>query len=410
MRVWAIGCRTKLEEVARRGAEAIVQSLPKDDNAELPVLPGISRASSDLEDLSFGDYQRCLSYINQRRAGLDPLSLLLRNSYPRQSSSDDSVAELMAELPFHDIPALDPGSTLPSPDIICMSSDGFALRAHQSILSLHSPILRKRITDLKAAAPELQTLPTLCIQAPADVLHYLLTLCYGEGGDCLPHNVYTLTSILRAANAYNMVRLIPAIESRWSSAARMCPSWAYFVYLRAEIAGLKGYAKVAARIMVDTVARPYAWYSRLCDKVPAHTCHRFLTYHDSCQTAIHEELRWAKDRWEKTVLDTQPKTFDRSMLLPKATRVSHYLGQLEIKLKYNPAAYRDCVGEIFRHCSQPATKPLYFSSEKYVSALYEFATTLPQKIEEAIDRVSLLWSEVHMPLLTRRSLQVEWKY
>ncbi|RDX54040.1 hypothetical protein OH76DRAFT_1058815 [Lentinus brumalis] len=389
LRVWAIGCRTKLEEVARRGAEAIVQSLPKGDTAELRVLPGISRASTDLEDLSFGDYQRCLSYINRRRAGLDPLSLLLRNSYPRRYSSDDSVAELMAELPFHDIPALDPGSSLPSPDIICMSSEGFAVRAHQSILSLHSPMLQKRITGLNNAASKSKTIPTLRIKEPADVLLYLLTLCYGEGGDCLPYDMHVLTSVLHAAKAYRMDRIIPAIESRWLSAAIMDPSLAYSAYLQAEIAGLKGYAKVAARIMVDTVARPYAWHSSLCDRVTAHIWHRFLTYHDSCQTAIHEELRWAKDRWEKTVLDGQSKGANRSM--PNATRVSDYMGQLEIRLKDNPSAYRDCVSEIFSHCSQPTPNPLYLSAEKYASALYEFATTLPQKIEEAID-------------------QVEWKY
>lgn len=418
LRVWAIGCWLKLEDVARHGAEAMFQALPQGERAELGNLPGVTHTSIELEGVSAGDYDRCLSYINRRRAGQEPLSPLLTYSSAQREHllkvhpEWEAVVSLMAELPFHGYPPLHPANDLSCTDIICISIEGDVLRAHQCILALHSPILRERILALRLKATSSGSTEAplvLKIDLSSYIFHYLLSTCY-MGDDCpsLPYDIYTLSEILLAAKAYQMKRLIPLLEARWSSAANATPFWAYIC---AEIVGLAMYAKAAARLVVwGTI--PRGLYFPALDTITARAYHRLVAYYEACHGMIREELRREKDRWEKTV--AAMKLEDAQHTTPSPVWVSQYIDDLEARLKTSPAFYRDWLGDVFKRwaeSSESSSPSLRRKGGKFACALHEFASTLPPKIEEAIDRVSsLLACAYSRCILTSGGCQVEWKY
>ncbi|RPD73317.1 hypothetical protein L226DRAFT_572390 [Lentinus tigrinus ALCF2SS1-7] len=412
LRLWAIGCRMKLEEVAQRGAEAMFKSLPEGERGELRTLPGISQPSADLEGVSVGDHFRCLSYINRRRAGQEPLSPLLtyseslRQRSLRRVPEQQAAAALMAELPFQNFPPLDPASDVPHPDIICMSSEGDGLRAHRCILSFHSPVLRKRILALQVASSEPSTLLTLKTTQRLETLHYLLDLCY-MNEDHLPYDIYTLTKILQAARSYQMKHIIRIVESRWYVAAKENP---YDAYVFADDADVHKYARTAARLAVDTVDSPHNMYAIYFNTLPARTCHRLLVYHDACRNAIREEFRSAKDRWEKMATDIVKHPF---MGPSSALRISDYLVELEANFKDKPAVYLQCMREVFGPSpkSSTSTAPWGHGIRKVPHELCEFARTLPQKIEDIVDRESMPSSSFNLKPdeNARRHQALRWK-
>ena len=139
--------------------------------------------------------------------------------------------------------------------------------------------------------------------------------------------------------------------------------------------------------------------------------HTIVSLHTT-KHAIREELRREKDRWEKTV--AAMKLEDVKHSTPSPVWVSQYIDNLEARLKTNPAFYRDCLDDVFKRWAESSESSSPFlrrKGGKFACALHEFASTLPRKIEEAIDRVnSLLACAYSRCILTSGGCQVEWKY
>ena len=67
LQVWAMGCRLRLENVARRGAEAFMESIPEDDREELLYIPQTAWTSGGLEGISAGQYFRLLAFVRSEK-------------------------------------------------------------------------------------------------------------------------------------------------------------------------------------------------------------------------------------------------------------------------------------------------------------------------------------------------------
>ncbi len=238
LQVWAAVCqvRTGLEDVARQAAVALRASWKRTEpeSEALSLMDGLG----DMSGISAGDYLRLKQFLKADQSDIDAGRLTLLSS-----PSGTARPRYISPYPF--------STNLPSTDVICRPSSQRgpgsekSFRAHQLILSMHSPVLRARLDSLQpchlspsatdagedssspAPAPDATVLE---FDEDADVLSALLRACY----DCdagLPTDLQTLAALLLASGEYRMERIARWTSRAWDDAAALRPLEAYFVAL-----------------------------------------------------------------------------------------------------------------------------------------------------------------------------------
>ncbi|EJF64408.1 hypothetical protein DICSQDRAFT_167564 [Dichomitus squalens LYAD-421 SS1] len=259
--VWAIDCRTGLEDVARRGAaEIVVRQAP------------LNVAVGALEGVSAGDYYRLREF--HRKGGK------VEDSFRLISSSTETPSEASGTSGYVAAPP-----EAPYPDLVCTSSDGIEVPAHRGFLASASPVLKRQIDDLSEPTSE-SDLPVLRLSEPAQLLKSLLGLCYpGQLPDYRPYPAQ-LAAILAALTRYEMQSLRIAILPQWEDLARAEPLRAYLIASRAQ---LRDCATTAAEHTLHTPLE--GGYVAEMESSPARAYHHLLTYHASCRAIAKEVLQ-----------------------------------------------------------------------------------------------------------------------
>ncbi|TBU33975.1 hypothetical protein BD311DRAFT_735670 [Dichomitus squalens] len=260
--VWAIGCRTGLEDVARRGAaEIVVRQAP------------LNVAVGDLEGVSAGDYYRLREFHRKGGKVEDGFRLISSSTEtPSEASGTSGYVAAPAEAPY--------------PDLVCTSSDGIEVLAHRGFLASASPVLKRQIDDL-AKPTSGSDLLVLRLSEPAQLLKSLLGLCYPGQVPDLRSSPSHLAAVLAALEKYEMQSLRIAILPQWEKITGAEPLRAYFV--AAGLAHLRDCAKTAAKYTLS--ASLEGRYVMEMESASALAYHHLIAYHTSCRAVANELLR-----------------------------------------------------------------------------------------------------------------------
>lgn len=159
MQVWAIACRTGLEELAIHAAKATL------------VIPQLDFASfGRMEDISAGDYFRLLQFHRANGIVDQPNFRLLT---PPSPSPDAPAKSPMCHPVVRNV------------DMICRSSDGVDLEVNKSLLSAGSAMMTEKIDGLLGieknasdmSSKTSSSLPVLLVDEPVRRLNSLVTIC-----------------------------------------------------------------------------------------------------------------------------------------------------------------------------------------------------------------------------------------
>ncbi len=285
LQVWAAACRTGLERVARQAAEALKASWTDSGADALSFMDGLG----DMAGISAGDYYRLKRFLDKSH-----------------TEEPGAPAQLLSPSPEDGCLLLPPppdlfSTDLPSPDMICRpSSQGGsetpALSAHQIVLSMRSPVLKARLSELRdafssgssstAAPSQSLSMPEVMLdfdEGP-EVVSVLLRACY-DVEEALPTALDLLAKLVVASQKYKMAFIAPRVRAAWDEAAGGRPFAAYFVALAH---GLKACAQEAARNVLRVQLK--GAHDPVMEDAPALSYHRLLVYYDSCSAIVKKHL------------------------------------------------------------------------------------------------------------------------
>ncbi|KAI1783535.1 hypothetical protein LXA43DRAFT_1046433, partial [Ganoderma leucocontextum] len=300
LRVWAIACRLRLEDVAKYAASYLTllgfDRLRDPDDA---VLQGVSA----------GDYFRLRVFCRNKIAFIYNAGATFKFMEPPKGGSKatnapvlDAASNGRAEASF---------CTVPYPDVLVRSSNGAEAPAHRCVLAMASPVLRDKLASRlpvtyssplpvtgqyqSAASP----LPVLQLDEPSDILWPLLdTCCYSDVQRPEQHSpspsLFILTRMVTAAEKYEMAHGLHVRRARWNALAANSPLDAYLV---AAEAGLNALVKDAARLLVNQPSAVCTQYSAKLENAPALAYHRLLVYYSRCHDALKAELDMVKAQY-----------------------------------------------------------------------------------------------------------------
>lgn len=344
LQVWATACRTGLEDVARLAAEALKATWTDSDAHALSFMDELG----DMVGISAGNYYRLKQFLsaNQTPAGDGTFALLnpaptpcVPSSWPWKSHSR-SLDPLTLEPLYTD---------LPPTDMACRPSSrggpATPFKGHQIILSNHSPVLKARLAELRAAAssvsvgtPDPNSVDPRSSAAPEsgssatpdlgssaaqfppsvtgvvldfdegpEVISVLLKACY-DAETSLPVDLPRLAALLVASQKYKMAFIAPRIRAAWDTAATLghrCPGAnghrplaAYFVALAH---GLTDRAQEAAKNALTLELK--GAYVPFMEDAPALAYHRLLVFYDSHCAVVRERLGAAIASIPETIYD-----------------------------------------------------------------------------------------------------------
>lgn len=307
LQVWAAACRTGLEGIARQAAEALKASWTDSDAHALSFMDELG----DMDGISAANYYRLRRFLSAQES-------------PQGESTFAHLTPARIINPWMvivpDGPSPDPWTpepvyaNLPPTDVTCRSTSRMGqavlFKAHQVILSTHSPVLRARLAEFRdaassnsAPAPDSDSTPApdsgstsaqgtpsvqevvLDFDEGPEVVSTLLTACYDAEELRLPSDPHRLAALVAASQKYKMAFVAPRIRASWDTAANFHPLEAYFVALAH---GLTGCAEEAAKIVLRTQAGDA--YDLVMEDAPALAYHRLLVFYDSCRTVVRERL------------------------------------------------------------------------------------------------------------------------
>ncbi|PIL24744.1 hypothetical protein GSI_12630 [Ganoderma sinense ZZ0214-1] len=354
-RVWAFGCRHGLEYVARRGAEALRESLPEGEREKIAFLPNMTRNLDELDGITAGQYFRLLQFIRAStgpRGGDDSVAISGANSSsatrtvgPVGSLEAHEVSDGMAlltppkaaatpvaaeasvvanrrafkKLPFADVKGLGyPGfceEDVPSPDIICRCEDGTEFKTHQTILSLYSPVLRVEIATINAARasarpsqPLVQevlstasALPVLEMGGSSDAVSTLLGICHRAQTTLVDRQGRCSLDCIRLLSVATRYKIQPAIDLASAKWGTLVPTNPHYCYFLARKMGMRGAAAVAATSALRRSWRPDEWPSFVrsgMEDTPARAYHQLSVYVDACSRGAVQAVEAAAKAWQ----------------------------------------------------------------------------------------------------------------
>lgn len=255
MVVWAVACRLQLEDLARVAAKAL--SLSTLDFDSLGNMDGISA----------GDYYRLMRYQVSNRARASVPNLL--TPLPSGPSTYPPAAQRSSGR-F--------STSIPNPDIICRSSEGYEFSAHEAFLSAASRLLVENAGSACAGHVAGAGPKVLAFEENDTVLSSLLRFCYHDAPEIesttsLLHSV----QIVAATERYKLDAARVAAISFWYERAQSSPLRAYCIAIQA---GHVDCAKGAARAMLTL---PLETYVPELETTPALAYHRLTQYHKTCR-------------------------------------------------------------------------------------------------------------------------------
>ncbi|KAI0730813.1 hypothetical protein C8Q76DRAFT_716284 [Earliella scabrosa] len=259
--VWAVACRTGLEEVARRAAELMLPLATLD----IPSL-------EDMDGIHAGHVFR-LHEFHRLRGKVDFAFKLLSPPLSDVHPAED------------DAPAHGPVTNVPNPDVILTSSDEVEFPVHRGVISVASPLLQAKVDEAVRATVDASNepssgtvaLPKVQLDVTARALAPLLKLCY-PGEAEIPSDPAHLVDLLLASERLDMGSVRRTVSSRWSAAAKPAPLRAF---LLAAGAGLSVCAKQAATHVLETAFEGV--YLREMEHSPGLPYHRLLMHYRSCR-------------------------------------------------------------------------------------------------------------------------------
>ena len=262
LEVWAIACRTGLEDVARRAAEHTLASQTLD-------IPGLE----DLDGITAGHVFR-LHEFHRLRGKVDFSFKLLT---PPSAVVDQPLPD--------DAPSSDKDITdVPMPDLCIVSSDGVEFLVHRSVIAMSSTTLQAQVdgairngTDAtQQSVSATAGCPKFQVDVAGSVLSTLLKLCYPGEVELAPDPVH-VAAVLSASEKLHMDRVRRVVAKRWNIAAKASPLLAF---LLATGAGLLDCAKDAAQYALEIALE--GMYLREMENAPALPYHRLLMHYRSC--------------------------------------------------------------------------------------------------------------------------------
>lgn len=238
MQVWAISCRHMLEEVARAGAEGMLQHKTPGSSTHTQQFVSIDEfiRTADAHGVTAADYYHLRTYHHHRRKVEE--GFLFTRPLPREDQ--DRPAALNLNVPwdffFFDI-------TLS--DATCLATDGMPFPVHAGLLCMNSPVLKEKILRARRRATTPNGGQFHCrirLRDESPVLAHLLRLCY-PGDAVLPADHRLFLAILKSTESYNMTRVSDLLRSKWDAVAGTQPTSTYFAALKI---GFPELARVAA--------------------------------------------------------------------------------------------------------------------------------------------------------------------
>lgn len=248
-RVWAIAYLLRLEEETKAAATSLLgKDLPPDAPKELELITAVGVYQLAVFHALHGDVEDSFRFWEHT-----PMSTKVIPSQAEKSKSSPRLwrkKRNQEALDFH---------PLPYPDIICRSWDGQDFMAHRVILSLVSPVLGERISQLPSDPSPNLDLPVLHLAEPAPILGSLLELCYS----CDERRAYSrdlcLDSKLRlmvCARKYKIQRAMD--DLRYSGFSSELEEHPLTCYLLASKLGFANLAKAAVpHLHGDLLAHGY---------------------------------------------------------------------------------------------------------------------------------------------------------
>ncbi|KAI0794290.1 hypothetical protein C8Q74DRAFT_1247829 [Fomes fomentarius] len=258
LKAWAVACRLRLESIAHIAAE------------RLSLMKFEIKGSKELDGVCAGEYFRLLEYLRLKRRIPEDFKFLDPSLSP-----PDASASLESPTVPHAPQVL---VETPSPDIICRSCDDVEFHAHQTVLSLASPVLQERIGEL--VHNDTTKSPILPLEEDSSILSIMLKLCYPN----LSHDVIhpadpsRFMFLLVSLKKYGMDPALTSVRGAWLAIAASDALRAYCAAIRAGDADC---AKEAARCALETNFESV--YVPEMEAIPAIAYHRLLTYYDACR-------------------------------------------------------------------------------------------------------------------------------
>ncbi|KAH9852610.1 hypothetical protein C2E23DRAFT_885374 [Lenzites betulinus] len=356
LQVWAAACRTGMEDVARRAAEALKKTWTRPDKLETLAL---MNELGDMSGISAGDYFRLKRYLMSE-----------------PGSANESLKLLSPELSFPQIilkgkktkkAGIQFSTDIPGIDVECSSSRGGLTRpfgAHQSVLASHSSVWKARLASLRTQHISTESSASHALQFAVDedpeILAALLRVCYtGELG--LPTDLDSLGQLLLAARKYDMPHVTTCVRLAWKSVADNNLLEAYFVAINH---GLRAYAKgLAKKVLAHQISDTYA---PIMERAPALAYHRLLLYYDTCRTRIRERSLQAINKLPDTA----------------------------VKISWRDAINKSSFGssEDIKQALQKTLPPAYKNGPQvggYVGAVFHLALTAQDETEQALNDVDI---------------------
>ncbi|CDO70331.1 hypothetical protein BN946_scf184843.g20 [Trametes cinnabarina] len=398
--VWAAACRTGLEDVARRAAlsmrksgnlNASLSAAAGFENAEAAAL-GFMEELGPMDGISAGDYFRLKRFLQADQAKIDDGSLLLLTPLPGEVSPVPSPS-----IPgsFH--------TDMSSTDVICRSRYGdpgaspASFYAHQSVLSVFSPVLKERLTDLRQAtahshvpdaAPPPDTHPqplVLMFEEDPDTLAELLSLCYND--DARLWSLDETASLLVAIKKYQMSKVERRPRDYWNQWATQFP---LTVYLVATTCGLIPEAAAAAKLVLQL--GQMGEYATKMETSSALAYHRLLKYHDSYRRLVRDQFTAAANKLPSSNIDifVSRRGYNtslrvdgvRSALLKDYPCGDRLRTEQELRQVLRDVISKSLVTQGWQEDGQGR-------AYAFVQAILEVIMTLPKKLEDEVGTIKL---------------------
>ncbi|KAI0668885.1 hypothetical protein C8Q78DRAFT_1043500 [Trametes maxima] len=374
LKVWAAGCRTGSENVAHGAAKALLARMSQSAPADLEEKGAIPEIATlgDMAGISAANYFRLKQFLAGR---LDDQKLL--NPPPKAEQATDP-GELACGF----------STDIPSTDLICrprsqtVGAPATLFYAHQSILSLFSPVLKARIALLRTAAShdeELQdvlpSLPvTLDFEEEPPLVSLLLKTCYDAQGG-LSNDIQHLAQLTIMSKKYGITLLSQRVRNAWADAVAQGPLRAFFVAVNHNLTDL---AKLAA---AEVIKKPVeCWpYVFVMETSSALAYHRLLEYYDSCLHVLRNTLYGVGHRYPQvsTVLNV-PSYLERCHSLGPGeplTMTSALRDLFDKSLSLNPR----------KGAKTGSSHPL----KNDMRAVYEALDALPAEFDAAVKQVRI---------------------
>ncbi|KAI1790310.1 hypothetical protein LXA43DRAFT_519570 [Ganoderma leucocontextum] len=306
MQVWAIGCRLMLEDVARAGAERMLHYRDLGSYTHLHQFVPIAEfvRTADARGVSAADYRRLWIYRHRRGEVEQDFSFTL--PLPRQVHDQPASGDRNVPWAFF--------SSIVLSDATCHAADGKTFSVHKGLLCMNSPVLKEKIMEDARLAQSQgldQSQHHLRFTEESPVLAHLLRLCY-PGDSPLPEDHHLFLAVLKAAEKFDMTRIVDVLSAKWDTIAGARPASAYFAALHY---GFPELARVAA-CRVPRTSPTMLLYVPEMEHAPAIHWQRLSEYWAAAEIAVGRVQTSAGKLWRAEpalVLPSSPESVAQFM-------------------------------------------------------------------------------------------------